>query len=66
MKRKVLVEGIIETDETGKYCGDNCRFRDDWNYCNLFNVDLKLIDDFENPLENKRCTKCIKAEVIKP
>jgi hypothetical protein len=66
MKRKVLVESTIETDETGKYCESD--FINDvvcphieFDGCFLLGISLVIEGD-----KYKRCDKCIKAEVVKP
>ena len=66
MKRKVLVESAIETDETGKWCGDDCPGKISKDYCLFFSVQLEFFP--VNGLYDRyaRCAKCIKAELAKP
>lgn len=62
MKRKIIVE--IETDESGRYCGE-CEHADFGNqWCYVF--DSKLVYDGEETGTHreiwKRCASCISAE----
>lgn len=60
MKRKVLVESTIETDDTGKYCVGTCKYKIYADYCDLFSTGLNYNYEIT---KYKRCVKCLKAEV---